>query len=63
MIIKDHTNVTFEGTSMVKFHNSQAHIAGGAIYIASYSAVAFKENSKVKFIKNHAMYGGATYVH
>ena len=59
MIIKNHSNVTFEGTSMVKFHNSQADIVGGAINIASYSTVAFKENSRVKFIKNKAMYGGA----
>ena len=61
MIIEDHSNVTFEGTSIVKFHNSQAQIAGGAIYIASHSTVAFKGNSRVKFIRNNAMHGGTIY--
>ena len=58
------SNIIFKGNSLVNFNHNQAvgDGCGGAMYIMDDCDVTFEENCTVKFNKNIANYGGATYI-
>ena len=61
MYLQKNSDVTFEGTPLVVFHNNEATL-GGAINCNSNSDISSTENPNISFSQNNANLGGAIYI-
>ena len=56
----EHSNVTFQKSSMVTFYHNKAEVSGGAIHVEHMSIVGFEGNSTVEFYNNIAKINGGS---